>query len=196
VPGRGPAAHHRCRDARQADRGKDRDRRLAEPCRPVRQLVRQCRHLGPRADRPAGRGRRGGGARPAGPSQAADHAAGRARDPAGGRGGGPHHRRAVRPRPHHRRRAGSRSAGRPALLLRHAGRGRADSRGCRTLRRALCRRDRAGGAGGARAGAGGGPRHFGEALRAQSALRGGPGEARLGRAISAPQGPRADRGAA
>ena len=139
VPGRGAAAHPRCRDRGQVDRGSAAPGRLGGAPGRQRLAVRQCLDLGLDARRPdpaAGlrcAGRSVGLHAPAG---GAGRRAGRARGAASLHA---HARASVRHGPHHRRSPGARPqrrAPRLSPLLRHAGRGRAH----RARRAALLRR--------------------------------------------------------
>ena len=138
MPRRGAAAHSRRRDARRADPRQALARRLARACRSEPVAVRQRRHLGPGADRPAGddnqrAGSVGGADPPHRPQRRADHPRRRRRRHAA-------HGRAVRDRTHDRRgdrkQPRTRSA-RLHVLLRHAGRGGDHRRGRGALSRRI-----------------------------------------------------------
>ena len=130
VPRRGAVAHSRRRHPRRADPRQACARRLARASRPQPVDVRQRRHLGPGADRPAGHddqraGPVGGADPPHRPQRRADHPPRRRRRHAT-------HGRAVRHRPHDR--GGDRSEPRARgprfhLLLRHARRSGDQRRG-------------------------------------------------------------------
>ena len=144
VPRRGSFAHSRRRDARRADPRQARARRLARACRHEPVAVRQRRHLGSGADRPArDDDQRAGPVGRADPphraQRRADHSRWRRRRHAA-------HGRAVRNGAHDRggdRKQPRARGARIHFLVRHAGRSGDHGRGCGALsRRIRARRPR------------------------------------------------------
>ena len=184
VPGRGAAAHSRCRDAQRAHPRQDRARPVAVACGAQPLGVRQCRHLGPAADRQAG-----GHAQRNRPVELADaaHRQGRrAADPQGRGHGDAHDGRAVRHRRDHRAGAGQRTRTRGAglsLFVRHAGRSGAHCARREALPRGLRRRHPRHRQGFGRARRVRGPGHLHQALGAAPALQPRAACTRDGRAV-------------